>query len=118
MTQQAKKARGGLIGKLFGGPAPQGPVTAAAIQTWLVNRLAAHLEIPPEEVDLNMPFADYGLDSRTAVALAGELEELVGEEVPHTLVWDYPTITAIVRYLAGGPAEAGPDQAPAVEARP
>jgi acyl carrier protein len=113
---QAKKTWGGLIQKLFGAAAPHEPPTAEAIQAWLVNHLAAHLEVPPEGIDLEMPFADYGLDSRTAVTMAGELEKLVGKEVPPTIVWDFPTISAIVRHLGGEPAPS-PERAPTAEAR-
>src|SRR5947207_13000241 len=76
------------------------PMTAEAIEAWLVNRLAECLEVPPEEISIDEPFANYGLDSMAAVRLAGDLEDLAGRELPPTLVWDYPTIRAVSLYAA------------------
>jgi acyl carrier protein len=116
MTKRRKKTKGGLLGRLFGAAQqPAGPVTAEGVQTWLVNRLAEHLELPPEAIDVNVPFADYGLDSRTAVGMAGELEKLLGKELPHTLIWDFPTIAAVTRYAASDGTAAGNGDVPALE---
>jgi acyl carrier protein len=75
------------------------PLSPAAVQGWLVERLAAYLEIPEAEVDVETPFAEYGLDSRAGVSLAGDLETLIGRELPPTLVWDHPTIRAVVAFV-------------------
>src|SRR5262249_20803575 len=48
----------------------QGP---AAIERFLIGRLAEALEIRPDIIDPDEPFASYGLDSRTGVGLVGEL---------------------------------------------
>jgi acyl carrier protein len=101
MTQTATQSNSGLLGKNFGRPKAREPVSGALVRTWLINRLATHLRVPPDVIDVEMPFADYGLDSRTAVGLAGELEKLIDREVPHSLVWDYPTISAVVRFVEG-----------------
>lgn len=41
----------------------------------------------------------YGLDSVTAVGLAGELEEWLGRQITPTLIYDYPTIAGLIQYL-------------------
>jgi acyl carrier protein len=94
----------GFLERWFGRkPAgPDQPPTEKAIQVWLTNRLAAHLEVSPEEIDVRTPFSTYGLDSRTAVGLSGELEKWLGRSLPTTLVWDFPTIEQVARHLASG----------------
>jgi acyl carrier protein len=82
------------------GSAGASSVSADEIRQWLVKRVAEHLEVPPEEINVQRPFAEFGLDSRTAVTMAGELETFVNREVSPTLVWDYPTIEAVVEHLS------------------
>jgi acyl carrier protein len=69
------------------------------IQRWLVGQVAAELELDPGEIDVTIPLERYGLDSRAAVTLAGDLEDWLGRPVPATLVWDYPTIEEISEHL-------------------
>ncbi|MCB1743118.1 MAG: acyl carrier protein [Gammaproteobacteria bacterium] len=70
------------------------------IREWVVQRVAQTLGIEPQEVDPEVPFAEYGFDSRTAVGLSGELEGWLGLELAPTLVWDHPTIASMANFLA------------------
>ncbi len=72
---------------------------AKNVEQWMVNNLAEMLNIAPKEVDIRQPFISFGLDSAQAVGLAGDLEEYLGRELPPTLIWDYPTIEALAKYL-------------------
>ena len=76
---------------------------ADEIQLWLITRLARRLGVGPDEMHIDRPFADYGLDSRTALSFSGELEEWLGRELSPTLLWDYPSIEALSAHLAGEP---------------
>jgi len=69
------------------------------IVAWIGARLAARLDTPVEAIDPDVPFSQYGLDSRNALRLAGELEQWLGCELPPTLVWDYPTIAELAGHL-------------------
>jgi acyl carrier protein len=92
-----------MLGRLFGrknNTVPEGRPTEAAIEAWLVERLATHFEIAPQEIDVHETFSNYGLDSRTAVGLSGELERWLGRLLPPTLVWDFPTIGLMAKNLA------------------
>ena len=73
--------------------------TADEIQHWLVRRVASELDLAPNEIDVSVPVERYGLDSRTAASLSGDLEDWLGRSVPATLIWDYPTIEEISEHL-------------------
>jgi acyl carrier protein len=74
--------------------------TATEIEEWLVSYLAQVLEIPPDEVEVAIPFERYGLDSATAIGMSGELGDWLGDELDPTLPYDYPTIESLARHLA------------------
>lgn len=67
---------------------------------WLRVRLARQLELEPDQIDTQKDFADCGLSSVEAVNLSGDLENFLGCRLPPTLLWDYPTIETLARYLA------------------
>ena len=69
------------------------------IQNWLTNYLAQLLEITPDEIDITISFDCYSLDSAAAVGLSGDLEEWLGSEFEPTLLYDYPTIETLAKYL-------------------
>lgn len=70
------------------------------IQTWVASRIAAELGLKPEEIEYQVPFSEFGLDSRTAVSLVGDLERWLHAKLPPTLLWDHPTVEALAQYLA------------------
>lgn len=76
-------------------------VTAGELQEWLVRRVVAALGGSAATVDPRAPWRTLGLDSMASVALAGELETWLERPVPPTIVYDFPTIEALARHLAG-----------------
>lgn len=70
------------------------------IQDWFITHLAQLLEIEPEEVDVEITFDRYGLDSSAAIGMTGDLSEWLGIEVEPTLLYDYPTVESLAEYLA------------------
>lgn len=77
-------------------------MTAAEIRNWLVSHIGATVGMDPEEIDVRAPFDSFGLSSRDAVVLSGALEALLERDLSATLVYEYPTITALAEYLGGG----------------
>nr|VFJ49400.1 MAG: HAD-superfamily phosphatase, subfamily IIIC/FkbH-like domain-containing protein/thioester reductase domain-containing protein [Candidatus Kentron sp. FW] len=75
----------------------------AAITSWLTAKIAKLAGIPPEQIDTDHPFAHYGLDSVAAAGLSGELGDWLGKPLPATVVYEYPTIDALARHVAGMP---------------
>jgi acyl carrier protein len=70
------------------------------IQDWIVDYLAEILEIDAEEIDITISFDRYGLDSSAAVGLTGALADWLNKEIDPTLLYDYPTVEALVQYLS------------------
>ncbi|MBK9331723.1 MAG: AMP-binding protein [Ignavibacteria bacterium] len=70
------------------------------LKEWLVKRLSEMMQIIPGSIDVTESFAAYGMDSLKAVELSGELETLLGKHLPDTLVYDYPNINSLSKYLA------------------
>lgn len=81
-------------------PRHQGPLDEAVIRAWLASKLAGVLGATPEEVDPACTFTDYGLDSMQAVRLSGDVESWLGRELSPLLLYDYPSIETLARYLA------------------
>merc|ERR1712032_1427096 len=52
-----------------------------------------------EEVDMDSPLMDIGLDSLAAIAFREQLISTSGLNVPTSLVFDYPSLTAIADLL-------------------
>ena len=74
--------------------------TELEIQDWLITNLAIYLKVPPDEIDVNQPFAYYGLDSSVAVSLTGDLAEwLYLKQLDPMLFWEYPNVEALVQHL-------------------
>ncbi|NJK49038.1 aminotransferase class I/II-fold pyridoxal phosphate-dependent enzyme [Candidatus Gracilibacteria bacterium] len=70
------------------------------IASWLVARLAELLELDPDEIDRQEDLTEYGLSSVDAVNLSGDLENFLGRRLSPTVVWEYPTIEGLSKYLA------------------
>mgnify|MGYP000234521534 FL=1 len=70
---------------------------AEGIRTALIGMLEKELRI--DSVDPDKLLTQYGLDSISALTIAGELEDMLGLELPATLLWDCPTVNQIADYL-------------------
>ncbi|AOX02953.1 hypothetical protein BJP34_29070 [Moorena producens PAL-8-15-08-1] len=53
-----------------------------------------------QKIGMRQPLFDLGLDSLTAVELKNRLESSLGTSLSSTLLFDYPTVEALVEYLA------------------
>ncbi|HDR9052400.1 TPA: AMP-binding protein [Burkholderia vietnamiensis] len=74
--------------------------TQALVQ-WCVERVAHLSGIDPAAIDPDQPFSIYGLDSRDAIMLSGELQDWLGIPVSPTVVYDFPSIALLARHLCG-----------------
>jgi len=77
----------------------EGPLTDESLRAWLIQHLAERVDLPPAEIDSGKTFEEYGLDSRVAVQVSGELEKIVERRLSPGVLYDHPTIDALSRYL-------------------
>jgi len=70
------------------------------MERWLIARISSLSGISAAEIDIREPFAFYGLNSSDAVGLSAELGDWLGSVFSPTLTFDYPSIEALVNYLA------------------
>jgi acyl carrier protein len=78
---------------------PARPQRAHDIQQWLVSWIAKELSVPDSEVDVDQPFVDFGMSSRQAVLLSGDLGDWLEQEIEPSLAWDYPTIRLVADHF-------------------
>ncbi len=74
-------------------------VSTTEIKEWLIAYIADLLEMEPEHIDAETPFARYGLDSSVAVILTGDLGSWLGKDLDLRVIWDYPTIASLAQHL-------------------
>jgi acyl-CoA synthetase (AMP-forming)/AMP-acid ligase II/acyl carrier protein len=79
---------------------PNGEVTREKIQSWLVQRLSTRLGVPAKEIQVDRPFAEFGMSSVQAVALTDDLQKWIGQPVSPTFFYNYPTVAALAAHLA------------------
>jgi acyl carrier protein len=92
-----------------------------AVLAFVQGEVARILGIPkPEGIDPEQGLFDMGLDSLMAVDLKSRLEAGVGQPLPSTLTFNYPSVGALANFLLqdilGSADEPAP--APSREARP
>jgi len=94
-------------------PAAAGPARRRApeIAAWLRAHLARELGVAASAAG-GETFADHGLDSAAAVALAAALGDWLGVDLPPVIAWDHPTIDALARHLGGDAPPRSPVVAP------
>ncbi|WP_317985910.1 type I polyketide synthase [Streptomyces sp. 5-10] len=69
------------------------------LRQWLVERLAGLCSLPADRIDIDRPFREYGLTSRKAVALSGQLATHLGRPVAPAIAWEHPTIRQLSERL-------------------
>ncbi|GAB3984124.1 acyl carrier protein [Plantactinospora veratri] len=70
------------------------------LRAWLIERVASYLECGPAQVDPARSLADYGLHSVLALSLCADLEDHLHVRLEPTLVWDHPSVDALVAHLS------------------
>jgi acyl carrier protein len=86
-----------LLARLAGqDPAQQLSVLTQLVTTELAKAVGSRsaAELPPDR-----PFDQLGFDSLTAIELRNGLARAVGRRLPSTLLFDYPTTTAVAEFL-------------------
>jgi acyl carrier protein len=80
-----------------------------AIETSLMSTLAQLLELKIEQVSLDVPFAEQGLDSLLGMRLARKVADISGLEVDPAWMFDYPSVRTLAAFLETRMAESAVD---------
>ena len=75
------------------------PPTAADIEQWLHVLVAELVKLPVADIERDVPFTEYGLDSIYVEGLCGEIEERYAVRAEASLVWDHPTLRTLTKAL-------------------
>lgn len=70
------------------------------IAQWLVSLLSQILEKNPTDIEQNVRFDRYGIDSVAALSIVDELGKFLKKDLDATMVYDYPTIDTLSEYVA------------------
>ena len=71
----------------------------ALLETHLREQVGQVLRIAAARVDPATPLKSLGLNSLMSLELRNRLETAFGLTLPATLVWNYPTVTAVAAHL-------------------
>jgi myxalamid-type polyketide synthase MxaE and MxaD len=70
------------------------------LESHLREQIAQVLKLAPSRIDSGTPLSSLGFDSLMVLELRNRLEASLGITLSATLVWNYPTIAALVPHLA------------------
>ena len=67
---------------------------------WIQKTIANELHVDVAAVPPHAKFTELGADSVALIALAGDLEEWLGQTVLPSMLWDHPTLEALAAELS------------------
>ncbi|MEU7763537.1 polyketide synthase Pks13 [Nocardia sp. NPDC049190] len=92
----AEQAKGG----------PHTDMSVAELREWLRRWVAEATGQPIEQITVDRPMEEFGLASRDAIALSGDIEELTGVMLTATVAYQHPTIASLAERIINGEPEA------------
>ncbi|QKT05869.1 acyltransferase domain-containing protein [Gordonia sp. X0973] len=83
-----------------------GDLTVAELRDWLREWVSQATGMPVDQISEDRPMEEFGLSSRDAVALGGDIEDKTGVVLTATVVYNHPTIASLAkRIIEGDPDE-------------
>ncbi len=70
------------------------------LQAWMIAYLVDLFDIRPDEVDITLPFDQYGLDSAATVAFTSDLGNWLGVRLDSRLMIEHETVQAVARHIS------------------
>nr|WP_307828498.1 polyketide synthase Pks13 [Antrihabitans sp. YC2-6] len=86
-------------------------MTVAELRAWLRKWVADATGQPVENISDDRPMEEFGLSSRDAIALSGDVEELTGVMLTATVAYQHPTIASLAERIIEGEPETPEDTA-------
>jgi myxalamid-type polyketide synthase MxaB len=114
--QAPRKAEHAFIERLNAQPVDQ---QQNYLNEWLCEQVCAVLALPKTTaIEPRERLFDFGLDSLMAVELKNRLDHATAKKLRSTLIFDYPTLETLGRYLAEQLLVAAPQQPPQAQQEP
>ncbi|MFI5778568.1 polyketide synthase Pks13 [Nocardia sp. NPDC051570] len=88
---------------------PGTDMSVAELREWLRRWVADATGQPIENITVDRPMEEFGLASRDAIALGGDIEELTGVLLNATIVYQHPTIASLSERIINGEPEVPED---------
>jgi polyketide synthase PksN len=106
-AEQARELGMQIVSARAGRPAPvpvsratePEPPTTEYVEDALARCLMDSLKLTRDELQVDAPFADYGLDSLTGVTMVGMLNESLGTDLDAGVLFDHPSIRRLTKFL-------------------
>ncbi|WP_063721497.1 polyketide synthase Pks13 [Nocardia vinacea] len=86
-------------------PAARTDISVAELREWLRRWVADATGQSIEQITVDRPMEEFGLASRDAIALGGDIEELTGVVLTATIVYQHPTIASLAEVVVNGEPE-------------
>ncbi|MEU7139404.1 polyketide synthase Pks13 [Nocardia sp. NPDC046473] len=83
----------------------QTDMTVAELRDWLRKWVADAIGQPVEQITVDRPMEEFGLASRDAIALVGDIEDLTGVVLTATAYFQHPTIASLAEMVINGEPE-------------
>lgn len=97
---------------IAGGEQPSGAdMSVAELREWLRRWVADATGQSVDLITVDRPMEEFGLASRDALALGGDIEDLTGVVLNATIVYQHPTIASLAERIINGEPDAPADVA-------
>src|SRR5262249_33896671 len=70
------------------------------LERFLREQVGHVLRLDPARIERQTPFQSLGIDSVMGLELRNRIEASLGITLPATLIWTYPNVVAMAKYLA------------------
>ncbi|ERG69383.1 polyketide synthase Pks13 [Segniliparus rugosus] len=80
-------------------------ISEADLRLWLREWVSNATKLPLDQVTEDRPMEEFGLSSRDAVALSGDIEDKTNVKLTATVAFMHPTIATLAEYIINGPPE-------------
>ncbi len=69
------------------------------LRQWLADQMGSEVGVASPEIQHDVPFTTYGVDSIVAMSLIAKVQDVFSIELETVALWDYPTIDRLADHL-------------------
>ncbi len=73
--------------------------TTDQVKNQVVKLIAKMLEMNEEDIELNRPFFEYGIDSMSGVEMIDELNQMFNINMSKAIIFDYSSVNDLSNYI-------------------